>query len=247
MVRYASPLAHVHFRESLKVAQVCGGTFSRAWRHLLIRWRADMLRGMAVHIGTWQLEVRPMGWTRISDNMGGPTVYIQYAIPESAADTRLDMQAVVMEAGAEEPLTGRTWRASLRMVESPPEGPGVHHRIFSYPWDGPRPTCSLVEFFDSTTDKFDGQDREIGVRVVTGSRPQGRLPIIRALRGGSPKSSTPMWPMPTAGSLRPASRQRRRSRSEPRCPCVPCTADLAARGSCRRHAQGVQGDTRSSP
>ncbi|MBE4789960.1 hypothetical protein [Streptomyces caniscabiei] len=144
---------------------------------------------MAVHIGTWKIEVRPMGWTRLSDNSGGPTVYIQYAIPESAADTRLDMQTVVMEAGQEGPLTGRTWRRiPLAMAESRLlEDMEYTHGIFNYPWEGPRPTLdSLVEFFDSTKDKFTTvMIGEIGARVGDGQDgdPKGKLPIIRSPEG----------------------------------------------------------------
>lgn len=144
---------------------------------------------MALRIGTWELDVRPMGWTRLRDNGGGPTVYIQYAIPESADDTGLDMRTVVMEASPEEPLTGRTWRRiPLGMVEQSL----LHHMedthgIFSYPWEGPAPTLdSLAEFFDATEDKFMTiKSPRLGTRVGDGQDgdPKGTLPVIRSPEG----------------------------------------------------------------
>lgn len=144
-----------------------------------------MLGAMAMRIGTWQIDVRPFGWTRLRDDGGGPTVYIQYAVPDSGRAARLDMQTVVMEAGVEEPLSGRTWRRiPLTTVEQLltydiEETQGV----FNSPCEAPAPSLdSLREFFDATENKYlTIKTPQLDVRISDGGEgePKGKLPVVR--------------------------------------------------------------------
>ena len=53
-------------------------------------------------VGEWQMAIRPGGWIRLTDGKGGPSVYIQYDVPDEPPAGRWDMLTVVMESGPEE-------------------------------------------------------------------------------------------------------------------------------------------------
>lgn len=89
---------------------------------------------MALRIASWEIDFRPHGWVRLVESDGGPTVYIRYEVsgPTGPArpsgddledsvthafellaaipQRRYAMRSVVMEAGRDEALSGRTWR-----------------------------------------------------------------------------------------------------------------------------------------
>ncbi|MFI1726907.1 hypothetical protein [Streptomyces sp. NPDC020489] len=149
---------------------------------------------MALRIGTWEIDIRPKGWTRLKDEDGGPVVYIQFAVPE-APGGRLDMLAVVMEPGADEPLTGRTWRRiPLATVEQILTGSDIAadvHDIFTSQSTLAAPTLdALHEYFETrnspphyvphTTIKFES-DSMVG--DGTDGDPTGKFPIVRPPEG----------------------------------------------------------------
>ncbi|MET8862295.1 helix-turn-helix domain-containing protein [Nonomuraea sp. NPDC004580] len=66
---------------------------------------------MSLHIDAWNIEARPWGWLRLREISGeGPTVYLHFTYAGPAGKERLDLQEVVMQSGAGEPLSARTWR-----------------------------------------------------------------------------------------------------------------------------------------
>lgn len=66
---------------------------------------------MALRIDQWHVEARPGGWLRLRESSGqGPAVYLQYMLSGPTGHERLDLQSVVMQAGSDEALSGRTWR-----------------------------------------------------------------------------------------------------------------------------------------
>lgn len=65
---------------------------------------------MALLTDVWEIDVRPGGWLRLRERNGGPSVYLHYLIKGTPRRERLELQSVVMRAGPNEALSGRTWR-----------------------------------------------------------------------------------------------------------------------------------------
>jgi hypothetical protein len=137
-----------------------------------------MLAAMALRIASWEIDFRPHGWVRLVESDDGPTVYIRYEItgpptppgPAPGApleetvthalkalpllsQRRFTMQSVVMEAGQDEELSGRTWRRiPVSRIEELLTKTNAADMLTA-PCDVPAPSLEgLAAFFEATDD-----------------------------------------------------------------------------------------------
>lgn len=150
-----------------------------------------MLTPMAwrgVTLGTWEVEYRPLGWVRLTDSHGGPSVYLEFERSGPADHGRFDLKTVVMRSGGDELLSGRTWRrVPFSDLERQFEEEAIHDLLTMQPSDVAPPSLdSLDEFFEATAELADPAHR-IPSGTFVGSRTDdetpSHLPIITAPQG----------------------------------------------------------------
>jgi len=109
---------------------------------------------MALRIDAWVVEFRPWGWVRLKEEGGGgPTVYLQYREAGPADQSRFDLQSVVMRAGGDEALSGRTWRRlPLSAVEGYIQWPQVQRALTQECATAAPPLDALEDYFAATAD-----------------------------------------------------------------------------------------------
>ncbi|MBP5892801.1 hypothetical protein [Streptomyces scabiei] len=168
---------------------------------------------MALQVGTWDIDFRPYGWMRLRDGEGGPTVFIQFdvtgpagrVVPEgitaenalvvlqeavtSMQQRRFEMRSVVMQAGSDEPLSGRTWRRiPMSQIETLLSQTNAGDMLTA-PCEVSPPTLQgLGEFFEATEDtamwtyttgsdllRSDGAEGEPSRPLPKVEAPKGRL------------------------------------------------------------------------
>lgn len=147
-----------------------------------------MLRDMALSIGMWDIDFRPWGWVRLQERDGGPVVYLRYQASGPAGQERFDMQSVVMGAGGDEPLSGRTWRripfTDLEMFFILGE---VRDVLLTEPSDLAAPSLEALDRYFEETHSYSN----IRVHLPTGEyvgdgspeTPKGKMPKIERPEG----------------------------------------------------------------
>lgn len=136
-----------------------------------------MLAHMGLRIATWDIDFRPHGWVRLVESDEGPTVYIRYdasgppgaparegntlddsvlqalATLAASGQRRFTMRSVVMQAGNDEELSGRTWRRiPVSQIEELLSRTNAGD-LLTAPCDVPAPSLeALNDFFEATED-----------------------------------------------------------------------------------------------
>lgn len=150
-----------------------------------------MLSRMAwrgVTLGTWEVEYRPLGWVRLTDSHGGPSVYLEFEHSGPAGQERFDLKTVVMRTGDDEPLSGRAWRrVPFSDLESRFQEEPVRDVLTARPSGVTAPSLdSLDAFFEATAEMADPAHR-MPTGTMMGARTDdeapSHLPIITAPQG----------------------------------------------------------------
>ena len=139
---------------------------------------------MTLRIDDWHVDFRPQGWIRLKEGEGGPTVYLQFEQAGTPGQERFDMQSVVMEKGAEDTLSGRTWRrvpfSELEMYLKIPDVAGY----LTTPCDVAPPSLdSLAEYFDATAHLVKASGIIPGRALTSDGASQESFPVVRPLEG----------------------------------------------------------------
>lgn len=150
-----------------------------------------MLGAMAwrgVTLGTWEVEYRPLGWIRLTDSHGGPSVYLEFEHSGPTGQERFDLKTVVMRTGAAEPLSGRAWRRvpfsdlERRLQEEP-----IRDVLTARPSGVTPPSLdSLDTFFETTAEMAAPAHRMPTKTVVASAQDEGtptQAPVIQAPQG----------------------------------------------------------------
>lgn len=161
---------------------------------------------MALHPDNWNVEYRPGGWIRLREKSGdGPTVFLQYRLAGPPKSQRLDLQTILMQAGGEESVSGRTWRrlptttieSSLNVVSillpnnPPPEPKGIgeaaaRFRDTFFDFSDETPTLDALDaYFDQSEPVFTPGELESDMLISDGlgDMPAGRVPRIKPPEG----------------------------------------------------------------
>ncbi|MFJ3024072.1 hypothetical protein ACIPH4_24470 [Streptomyces tendae] len=144
---------------------------------------------MALLIDAWDVQARPLGWIRLKERGGGPSVFLQYERSGSPGQERFDMRAVVLKADEGDELSARLWR---RIPFSQLErmfnfAPMVEVLTAPTPADVVAPTLDTLDaYFEATSETesvFGSINSDVLVSDEQEGNPPGKIPIVKPPQG----------------------------------------------------------------
>lgn len=144
---------------------------------------------MALLIDAWDVQVRPLGWIRLKERGGGPSVYLQYERSGAPGQERFDMRAVVLKTDEGEQLSARLWRripfSQLERMFS--AASMVEALTAPAPADVDAPTLDTLDaYFEATRDivsVMGSINSDVFVSDEQEGHPPGKIPIIKPPQG----------------------------------------------------------------